>query len=130
MGGMTNDMCRLRGEIGSSRRARETFVKDLEKDAAEMLANFAFSRTARARRMKADLMAFTTGLRKEAGETKADLTAFTTRLRKEAGERKADLTAFTTRLRKEAGERGRAVRTEMAGARHAWRGTRAIRAAG
>jgi Tfp pilus assembly protein PilF len=112
MGRMTNDMCRLRGEIGSSHRARETFVKDLEKDVSEMQANFAFTRTARARRMKADLM------------------AFTTRLRKEAGEMKADLTAFTTRLRKEAGERGRAVRTEMAGARHAWRGTRAFRAAG
>lgn len=86
MGRMTNDMCRLRGEIGSSHRARETFVKDLEKDAAERLANFAFSRTARARRMKADLM------------------------------------AFTTRLRKETGEQVRAVRTELAGARHAWCG--------
>ena len=94
MGCMTNDMCRLRGEIGSSHRARETFVKDLEKDVSEMQANFAFTRTARARRMKADLM------------------------------------AFTTRLRKETGEQVRAVRTEMAGARHAWRGTRAFRAAG
>ena len=94
MGRMTNDMCRLRGEIGSSHRARETFVKDLEKEVSEMQANFAFSRTARARRTKADLM------------------------------------AFTTRLRKETGEQVRAVRTELAGARHAWRGTRAIRAAG
>jgi len=86
MGCMTDDMSRLRGEISSLRRARETFLKDLEKDAAEMQANFAFSRTARARRMKADLM------------------------------------AFTTRLRKETGEQGRAVRTDMAGARHAWCG--------
>ena len=86
MGRMTNDMCRLRGEIGSLHQARETFLKDLEKGAAEMQANFAFTRTARARRMKADLM------------------------------------AFTTRLRKETGEQRRAVRTELAGARHAWCG--------
>jgi predicted fused transcriptional regulator/phosphomethylpyrimidine kinase len=94
MGRMTNDMCRLRGEIGSLHQARETFLKDLEKAVSEMQANFAFSRTARARRMKADLM------------------------------------AFTTRLRKETGEQVRAVRTELAAARHAWRGTRAFRAAG
>ena len=113
MGRMTNDMSRLRGEISSLRRARETFLKDLEKDAAEMQANFAFSRTARARRMKADLMAFTTRLRKEVGE-----------------QGRAVRMAFTTRLRKEVGEQLRAVRTELAGARHAWRGTRAFRAAG
>lgn len=70
MGCMTDDMSRLHGEISSLRRARGTFLKDLEKErcsrrlaVSEMQANFAFARTARARRMRADLSGFIGGLK-------------------------------------------------------------------
>ena len=98
---LAEELGRLCGEIGALRRERQGFRKDLKQEARERAMAVVL--------MRASLF----------------------RARKEmARKMKADLTAFTTRLRKEAGERGRAVRTEMAGARHAWRGTRAFRAAG
>ena len=82
MGCMTDDMSRLHGEISSLRRARETFLKDLEKGrynrklaVSEMRANFAFSRTARARRMKADLSRFVGGLKSGISARRRELNA-------------------------------------------------------
>ena len=98
---LAEELGRLRGEIGALRRERRAFRKDLKQETREratavglMRASLFRARTEMAPKMKADLM------------------------------------AFTTRLRKETGEQVRAVRTDMAGARHAWRGTRAFRAAG
>lgn len=82
MGCMTDDMSRLHGEISSLRRARETFLKDLEKErcnrklaVSEMRANFAFSRTARAHRMKADLSRFVGGLKSGISAHRRELNA-------------------------------------------------------
>ena len=82
MGCMSDDMSRLHGEISSLRRARETFLKDLGKErrkrrlaVSEMQANFAFRRTARARRMKADLLRFVSGLQSGISARQRELTA-------------------------------------------------------
>jgi hypothetical protein len=98
---LAEQLGRLCGEIAALRCERQGFRKDLKQETRERATAVGI--------MRASLF-----------RARAEM----------ARKMKADLTAFTTRLRKEAGERGRGVRTDIAGARHAWCGRRAFRAAG
>lgn len=78
----TDDMTRLYGEISASRRAREMFLRQLGKETqerkfavSEMQANLASTRTMRARKAKADLAGFVSGLRCEIGKHRRELSA-------------------------------------------------------
>lgn len=84
MGMLTDDMTRLGGEIGVLRRERETLRKDLAQGSrgraravSEMRTGFFHAHSEMARKMKAELRAFTTNLRREVGgqrqEFRADL---------------------------------------------------------
>lgn len=82
MGLLTADVTRLCGEINALRRARGTFLKDLVKETrdrklavSETQAAFAFARTALARRTKADLSGFISGLRCGVGSFRRELNA-------------------------------------------------------
>ena len=62
MGHLTDDMARLRGEVGALRSAREAFISDLAKDisgikadVAEMQTGYREDRVEMAGKMKEDL---------------------------------------------------------------------------
>ncbi len=64
MGRFTEEMTRLTGEIVACRGARRTFVKDLTRDTAAMMASLHRARQEMARKAKAERRAAHTRLRK------------------------------------------------------------------
>lgn len=81
----TDEVARLCGEIRALHRERESFLKDLAhetKDRAgavsEMRAGFSQARTEMAHKLRGDLLAFTTKLKREVGgqgrQFRADMT--------------------------------------------------------
>lgn len=74
MGTMTEDITRLCGEIGSWRKGRETLLTSLAREKQDrhasvsaMRAGFSQAQSTMARKIRADLSAFLTGLRREVG---------------------------------------------------------------
>jgi len=63
MGRLTEDMTRLRDEIGALHNARETFTKDLEEGVSALRAGFRDAHAEVAETTKAGLQAFVSGLR-------------------------------------------------------------------
>jgi hypothetical protein len=64
VGVLTNDMNRLRGEIRGLRAARKALTKDRRGVVVAMQAGFRNAHAEMARRTKADLSAFVSGLRR------------------------------------------------------------------
>lgn len=82
MGGLNEDTTELCNEIDALRRARATFRKDLARETrdrkvavSELRSNFAFARAAMARKTKAELSSFVSGLKCGAGERRRELRA-------------------------------------------------------
>ena len=84
MGTLADEATRLCGEIGGLRREREAILKDLAQGTrdrstavSEMRTGFFHAHSVMARKMKADLRAFITNLKREVGgqrqEFRADL---------------------------------------------------------
>jgi hypothetical protein len=95
MGILTNDMARLRREIGVLRGARKSLIKDLARETREMKATVAGMRAG-----------FRDSHAEMAGNTKAERVAFVSSLR-----------SMVCGMRKEFAD-------DLAGARQAWSGRR------